>query len=368
MTLYELLSLQSAFPDTNAQHLIHLITQETPVRLRKLNPHIPTDLETIIHKAAVPDSAHRYQSPGELAEDLRRFLDDRPILARRTGPVKLAWRWCRRNPALAAATAAVFLLMVAITVVSVVAYAQTAAANRETANALESEKIQRQGAEQASTLALDALNRIFDRFAPTRQVVTPQEPTEAGVELPPQPTLPPEAIPLLEDLLRTYEQLAHAGEEYPRLRAQAAEANYRIGEICQRLGRLERAAAAYRSSVDLYTRQVESSTGSTPRIKLARAYNELGRTLQTLQQPDEARQMHGKAIQTLAELPSDLAGRPEVRYELARSYYTLDQRDMLYSAGPPGKGRPHPARPAGSWSARPGPTRPASGTTRRPPA
>src|SRR5262249_37442591 len=131
VTLYELLTLRPAFPDTNPQHLIHLITQEAPPRPRKLNPEVPRDLETIVLKAAAPDPPQRYQPPGELAEALRRFLDAQPILARRTGPAGLAWRWCRRNPALAAVTAAAFLLMVAVTAVSVAAYAQTAAANRE---------------------------------------------------------------------------------------------------------------------------------------------------------------------------------------------------------------------------------------------
>ena len=214
VTLYELLARRPAFPDATPQHLIHLITQETLTPLRRLNPEIPADLETIVLKAAVRDPGHRYQTPAELADDLRRFLSDRPILARRTGPVELAWRWCRRNPALAGVTATAFLLMVAITVVSVVASVKTAAANREAAAALDSETAQREYAEQASTLALDALNRIYDRFAPTRLVVIPQAANEAGVE-PPPPALPPEAVPLLEDLLRTYEQLARTAGEFP---------------------------------------------------------------------------------------------------------------------------------------------------------
>src|SRR5439155_16081691 len=175
-------------------------------------------------RAAGRDSAHRYQTAGQLADDLRRFLDDRRILARRAGLVEQAWRWCRRNPALAAAAAAAFLLMVAVTAVSVVASATTAAANRETATAnqemekaLTAEKAQREQAERASTLALDALNRVYNGFAPTRLVATPPAWNEEGVEPPPQPALPPEAVPLMEDLLRTYEQIARSGGEFPKL-------------------------------------------------------------------------------------------------------------------------------------------------------
>src|SRR5262249_50299231 len=153
---------------------------------------------------------------------LRRFLDDRPILARRVTRAEQLWRWCRRNPALATATAAAIVLMVTTTVVSVIASVTTAAASRlvvaanhdmENAlaaekNALAAEKAQREHAELTSALALDALNGIYNRFAPTRLVVTPTTTNEDTVELPVQPALPPEVIPLLEELLRTYERLA----------------------------------------------------------------------------------------------------------------------------------------------------------------
>ena len=369
VTLYELLTLRSAFPETNPQHLIRLITQETLIRPRKLNPNIPTDLETIVLKAVARDPAQRYQTPGALAEDLRRFLYDRPILAKRTGPLERMWRWCRRNPALASATAAVFLLMVAVTVVSLAANRQTARANAEMEKALAAEKTQREQAEQTSALALEALNRTYDRFAPTRLVVTPPATSEEGVELPSQPSaLSPEAIPLLEDLLRTYEQIAHAAGEFPRLRAQAAEANHRIGDIRRRLGRFEDAAAAYRIALDLYSKLVADSDRNDVRIRLARAYNELGRTLRSLQKLDEATRMHESAIRTLTDAPKDLADRPECRYELACSYCTLGQRDMFLTpsgpprvpGGPPGsgsepKGDPRQKPPRGGERDRPPP-------------
>jgi serine/threonine protein kinase len=356
ITLYELLTLHPAFPDATPQHLIHLITHESPTPPRKLNPQIPADLETIILKAAARDPSQRYQTPDELTADLRRFLADRPIRARRTGLAERFYRWCRRNPALAAATAAAFLLMIAITLVSMAAYAQTAAASRETAAALAAEKTQREHAENTSTMALDALNRIYDRFAPTRLVVTPQVSSDEGVDLPIQPALPPEAIRLLEDLLRTYERLARAGGEIPRLQFQAAEANYRIGDINQRLGQFPKAADAYRSAIDLYTRRTSTDAAATAPLKLARVYNELGRTLHSLQQFDEATRMHQQAIRTLTDVPEVLAKRPECRYELARSYCALGQHDMMLSPRGPGpKGPPPGKRGKGPRGDRPPP-------------
>ena len=71
---------------------------------------------TIVHKAIAKDPADRYQTPGALAEDLRRFLEDRPIVARQTGAIERAWRWCRRNPGIAvsAGSAAVALMTAAL--------------------------------------------------------------------------------------------------------------------------------------------------------------------------------------------------------------------------------------------------------------
>jgi serine/threonine protein kinase len=69
LTLYELLTLQPAFEDTDRSTLIRKITQDEPIRPRKLNPAVPRDLETIILKAISRDPAQRYQTAGELARD-----------------------------------------------------------------------------------------------------------------------------------------------------------------------------------------------------------------------------------------------------------------------------------------------------------
>ena len=83
LTLYELLTLRPAFDQKDRRRLIRQMTQEEPPRPRKLNPAIPRDLETIVVKAMAADPGHRYQTAGQLAADLRCFLEDRPIRARR---------------------------------------------------------------------------------------------------------------------------------------------------------------------------------------------------------------------------------------------------------------------------------------------
>ncbi len=352
ITLYELLGRRPAFPDTTPQHLIQLITQADPPPLRKLDPTIPTDLETIILKAAARDPAYRYQTAAELSDDLRRFLDDRPVKARRTSAAEHVWRWGRRNRLVAGLTAAAVLLLMLTTVVSVVAYFRTAKAKQDTEtaniglkNALTAEQDQRERAENTSAAALEAMNRIYDRFAPNRLVAAPSLPadgsTEEGIDIPAQPTLPPEAVPLLHELLEFYEQFAHEGGDHPRLRNQAAEAEQHIGDIRQRLGQMEPAIAAYQKAADLYSQVPADQRADTAPIKLARTYNEMGRALRALQRTDDARNAHNKALTVLAAAPRECAARPECRYELARTYYFQSQREPTGEPPPdrgPGRG------------------------------
>lgn len=124
LTLYELLVLRPAFDGKDRRQLIHQITHVTPPSLRKLNSRIPRDLETIIFKAIARDPKDRYQTPGEMAVDLERFIRDEPIKARRvSAPERLA-RWARRNRATAALTATVAGLLVLTAVVSSIAAAR----------------------------------------------------------------------------------------------------------------------------------------------------------------------------------------------------------------------------------------------------
>ncbi len=112
VTLYELAALSPAFPASDRQKLIHQVTAEAPIHLRRAAPTMPRDLRTIIHKAIDRDPARRYASAAALAEDLQRFLDDQPIQARPPGRVELLGRWCRRNPVVVGLLAAVLLVAV----------------------------------------------------------------------------------------------------------------------------------------------------------------------------------------------------------------------------------------------------------------
>jgi WD40 repeat protein/serine/threonine protein kinase len=118
LTLYELLALRPAFDEMGQAGLARQVTTAEAPRLDRLDPQLPRDLVTVVHKAMARDPADRYQTAGALADDLRRFLDDRSIVARPVSLPEQAWRWCRRYPALAASLAGTVLALVAGSVVS----------------------------------------------------------------------------------------------------------------------------------------------------------------------------------------------------------------------------------------------------------
>ena len=112
VTLYEVMTLRRAFEDSDRHALMKRIEQAEPPRPRKLDRHIPRDLETIVLKAIEKEPGRRYQNAAEFTNDLKRFLDGEPIRARKSGVVDRAVKWARRRPAVATACVAVFLLVV----------------------------------------------------------------------------------------------------------------------------------------------------------------------------------------------------------------------------------------------------------------
>jgi serine/threonine protein kinase len=127
-TLYELLTLRPAVTGTERAEVLRQVAFEEPAAPRKLDKAIPEELETIVLKALEKNPADRYGTAQELAEDLRRFLDDKPIRARRPTLVQRVRKWFRRNPGLAWAAVVGLLLGSAV---SVWKYLDERAARRE---------------------------------------------------------------------------------------------------------------------------------------------------------------------------------------------------------------------------------------------
>src|SRR5207248_4279014 len=100
--LYELLTGSPPFVSESTLDTLERIRRDEPVPPRRLRPRLPRDLETICLKCLEKDPRRRYASAEALAEDLRRFLADEPILARPASSWERTAKWARRQPALAA--------------------------------------------------------------------------------------------------------------------------------------------------------------------------------------------------------------------------------------------------------------------------
>src|SRR5262249_56824058 len=100
LTLYELLALRPAFQEKDRHRLARQIMGEPPARLDRINPGIPRDLVTIVHKAIDRDAGCRYQTAREFADDLRRFVEDQPIRSRPPWMPERGLRWAPPNKSL----------------------------------------------------------------------------------------------------------------------------------------------------------------------------------------------------------------------------------------------------------------------------
>src|SRR5215471_5544532 len=108
--LFDLLTGQPPFVGDNPLSVIRQASEKSAPKLRSLAPSLGRDLETICTRCLERDPKARYQSAGDLATDLERWLEGRPIAARPVSAPARIWRWSRRNPKLMATGAAGLLV------------------------------------------------------------------------------------------------------------------------------------------------------------------------------------------------------------------------------------------------------------------
>lgn len=160
-TLYELLTHRPIYDDQDRGQLIHAILNSDPPKPRKRNHAIPRDLETIVLKAIARDAGQRYATADALEVDLKRFLDGRPISARRQTLTGYAWSWCRRKPLAASMAFTVAILLLVMFVGSLVVNVRLDGQNTQ----IIKQNVQINETQAALKEQLDETNRAHGREA-----------------------------------------------------------------------------------------------------------------------------------------------------------------------------------------------------------
>jgi len=148
-TLYEVLTGRPPFQGASVMETLEQVRNREPVPPSQLNPACPKDLETICLKALEKEPAKRYSSCEALADDLRAFLDGRPIAARPVSAAEKAWRWAKRNPRVAGLASLVALLLVVLAAGGTGAAVVFDKQKREALKLAEDRRIAQEAAEKA---------------------------------------------------------------------------------------------------------------------------------------------------------------------------------------------------------------------------
>jgi tetratricopeptide (TPR) repeat protein len=234
VTLYELLTLVPAFAAEDGESLLDQVLHREPSAPRTLQRAIPAEMETIVLKAIRKDAADRYATAQDLADDLARFLDSKPIVARRPTVVDRAVMWSRRHAGLVLAVGAALVACAIVTGAAALL-------------------IGRAWHEQAA-LTRKANDRL--RFA--RGVVDDMYTKVAKGWLADQPRMTPLQEEFLSKAATFYEELAASAPDDPRSQSDAAMALWRLEEILTSRGQLEAGEALLREGLDKLDRAAKA--------------------------------------------------------------------------------------------------------------
>lgn len=308
-SLYELATRRPFREETQGD--FRLDRREEIPPSRTWDSTIPKDLDTILQRCLAIDARHRYPHAAALADDLERFLEGRPILARRVGPIERTWKWIRRNPPTAIATLTSVALAAALFIALAIGY--------------ERENRSRRQAEKTRSIALAAIDRIFralDLGSPTPDTGSLDESASVS-SFHSQGSVSADSARMLNELLPVFDQLADLEGSDPALLADSAKAYQRIGDIQLRLGDLTAARSSYNQARSRFDR-LESNTSTPEGVRAgARINNQIGLSLLLEERRTEAREAFESTIAFCREQRTGQESQsvdPWLLYEEARAF------------------------------------------------
>lgn len=208
----------------NVQRLIQQVIENDPPSPTRFRNRIPRDLETICMKAINRDPAGRYESVGEFRDDLQRWIDGKPILARRVGATGIAWRWCRRRPVVAVLSG-----VLAVSILAGLSGIAWQWREAETARA---------ASEADLKVALESVDRVLGHLG-----------SDVLKDIPQAKQLRAE---VLDDALVFFQRFALRNPDDPRIEMQVASAHRQVARIQSALGQKEEAGKAYQAAIAGY--------------------------------------------------------------------------------------------------------------------
>lgn len=279
LTLYELATLKPAFANASTPEVIRAVTAASPTAPRKIDPHLPADLSTVIEKAIAKEPKQRYQTAAELRDDLRAFVEDRPISARRTTLLGQFLRFSRRNPLAASLTGVLVLTLGLLAVTAAVGYWATSSALddlREKQISLQQEQLatrqalqladwngkqlqsQFKRAETNVDVALEAFDQVF------RQLISRGTGRSGDLDIDGfqqiagvQRAITEDDALFVEKLLEFYHRLAIDGNNNKDFRTESATASRRIANVYRLVGKNEKSLEAYNSAIETFEELAE---------------------------------------------------------------------------------------------------------------
>jgi serine/threonine protein kinase len=226
VTLYELLTLRPALDGKDRSEILRKIAQHEPTPVRKLNPAVPADLETIVHKAMSKEVRDRYATAQELADDLHRFLEDKPVQARRPSLLNRSSKWARRHRALVGMGVVLLAVSAAGMTVTAALLAGANALSERRRQETESSLLQ---ADRNFALARDAVDRYYTKVSEDRLLNEPH------------------MVKLRQELLETarefYQKLVDERKDDPRAQSDLGNAHLRLSNIAGLQGAMREAVA-----------------------------------------------------------------------------------------------------------------------------